>query len=873
MKVGIIGFGRRGETFWRLLRDLPAMQLVAVGDVDPAARQRAEADTGLPVFDSAVQLWPDETPDLAVIATPAAGRAPLIERVAASGVQGILTEKPLALTLSEADWVLTACTSRGVALSVGQHYRFCPELRTLRALVLTGELGRIESLQATGVGSLLDQGWHLLDACRWLVGGPRVVWAAAQGTNDRDLLARLGDRLAPEQGDPHHPGPLWMSAQLALDGDVRIWLETGLLSQKTGAVLGDWHERRIWVQGTNGSAECRPGHYLRVWRGGGAPLNVELEPASLDAATQQMVLEIGGALETGGEVPSPAADARQTLEGLLLCIESLRRQGVAAAPLAAADDPLRDFGVERPLPAADGPSRAAVSVRSSASNAPRYSVLIPLTEDRGHAEECLSGWWRQESFPAANYELLLLNDGTRDELAVRFAPRLRQQDRILRVEGAVRPKLYDLGARAARGEFLVLTESHCVPEPDFLRELERFLRRYDYDGACGRSIPVCHNNFARADAAAFETGYQQFLAEDDWRKVNIHAFALRRECYRRVGGFQPRYELFAEMVLAADLRDAGVRLGYAAGAAVRHHYCMSLRELIEFVDTFIRGELAYRLDHGLPERIGFSHLTLCERPVESEAALRACLRAEWERLRTDAPRGDLSALGEIVTLCRRLSRVGRMGRWRAAARLGLAVLRCWLTQGRPQRLQQEYVRLFYAAAHYAWTRHAETVDLAPGPRPSLQWSIAQFPGEWLIGFHPVEEGEGRMFRWSHPVAGIDLPLSAGEYDITIDCGGIRPWPASLRWSLDGREIPSHAIEYETEVCRLRVRIEPVQRASRRTLGLVCLPWDVSDPRRLGLPVFEITCRRLDDPAAAEDGAQLSESPTLQPETAAPRCAA
>jgi hypothetical protein len=747
-----------------------------------------------------------------------------------------------------------------------------PELRTLRELVRAGELGRIESLQASGVGSLLDQGWHLLDVCRWLLDGRPVVWAAAQGTSDRDLVARLGDRLVPEQEDPHHPGPLWASAQLALEGDVRVWLETGPLSQKTGAVLGDWHERRIRVQGTAGSAECRPGHYLRVWRKGGTPVDLQLDPASLDAATQQMVLDVCSALETGGDVPNPATDARHTLEGLLLCVESLRRQGVAAAPLSAADDPLMDFAVARSSLVPGGVSARPARIRTSPA-APRFSILIPLTEDRGHAEECLTGWWRQESFPAANYELLLLNDGTRDELAAQFAPRLRRQDRVLREAGAVRPNLYDLGARAARGEFLVLTESHCVPEPDFLRELERFFRHYDYDGACGRSIPVCYNNLAHADAAAFESGYRQFLADDDWRKVNIHAFALRRECYERVGGFQPRYELFAEMVLAADLRDAGVRVGYAAGAAVRHHYCMSLRELIEFVDSFIRGECAYRVDHGLPERIGFSHLAVCEQPVESQAALLACLQAEWERLRAGVRRADFSAVGEILPLCWRLLRTGRVGRWRAAAGLWLAVARCWLTQWNLQRLRHEYARLFYAAAYWAWIRSEGEAGIMPLPGPARHWPIAQVPGEWLIGFHPAEQGTGRTFRWSYPTAGMDLPLSAGEYEIAIDCGGIRPWPGSLRWSLDGREIPREAIEYDQEVCRLRVRIEPARRASRRTLGLSCLPWDVSDTRRLGLPVFDITCRRLDSPAATVNAARLPKSQSSEMETSGQRRAA
>lgn len=854
-RVGLIGYGRRGAVLLRLLRGLPRVDVVGVGDFDSAARERAAVETGLPTFDSRTELWPPGAVDVAVVATPVAGRSFLIERVADTRVRAILAEKPLALTLSEADWVVTACQSRGVQFSLGQHFRFCPDLVQLKELIASGALGRIESIQATGVGSLMDQGWHLLDAARWLLGGPRVLWSAAQATSDRDLLARLGERLVPAGGDPNHPGPAWVSAQMALEGDVRFWLETGPLSQRTGAALGDWHERRLRVQGTHGSAECRPGHYLRVWGAAQTTRELDLDPASLDAATVEMLAAVCQSAANGNPVPNSAEDARHTLEGLLLCVESLQRQSVATAPLSVADDPLARLESE-PHPAT---IRLRPPAGATAPDAPRFSVIIPLIEDRGMVDACLQGWLQQEAFPAAGYELLLVNDGTRDEMAARLAPRLRPHDWCLREADVSRSGLYDLGARAARGEFIVLTESHCVPEPDFLRELDRYFRHSDVDGACCRTIPVCHNNLSRADAAAFASGFDQFRRDGDWRKVNVHGFALRREQYERAGGLPARYGLFAEMVLAARLRDDGVRLGYCSGAAVNHHYRATLQEIVDFADDFARGELLYRLDHGSSRDVGFSYMAPDTLLTESTSGLWTCLQSEWRRLCAGAGRGDLSALPDVWSLTARLQRAGFSARVQAALALKYALLRCWLSRWSLARLTRNYERLFYASVKRAWIRHASIglQDVLP-LREERVLSLSEIPSDWLIGFHPAEPGDGRSFRWSSTAAGIDLPLPAGDYQLTINCGGIRPWPASLRWTINGREIPADDVEYTRDCCRLRVRLDERRRAARCTLGWQCLPWDVSDPRRLGLPVYEIECRSIPERevARSQDAASL-----------------
>ena len=844
LRVGLIGCGRRGAALLPPLLAAPGVKVVGVGDADPAAIERVVRDTGLPCFDTNHSTW-TVRPDVIVIATPPQGRVELVQRFAEPGVRAMLVEKPLALSLWEADRMLDACAAAGIQLSVGQHWRFCPALGRLKELVAAGRLGRIETIHATCFGNLLDQGWHLLDAVRWLLGGPRVEWAGAHGTSDVDALISLAELDTPPQADPHHPAPIWTIAELGLQDDVRLRVEAGPLIQKTGADLGDWHERRLRLVGSLGTAECRPGHYLRFDPIDGERENLQFDPSSLEDATRNMVHAVCSAAQGGSDVSSPAADARQTLEGLVLCGCSLRDGRLASAPLAAHNDPWGD------LPRQFSPHARRHPAPISDRRAPRYSVLIPLIEDRGFAHQSLAGWLNQEGFATEGYELLLLDDGTRTESADRLRRELRVGDRVVLAEGVNRSELYDAGTQAARGEFVLLTESHCIPDPDCLRELERCLEARDLDGACLRSIPVCYNSLARADAVAFETGFREFRTDEDWRKVNVHGFAIRRDLYQLVGGLQGRYTGYAEMVLAADLRDAGVRIGYAAGAAVQHHYRVSLAEVVEFVDNFVLGEVQYLHDHGSVERIGFSYLEMCGGRLESMVALDECLRAEWRRLRRGVCRGDFSAVGSAVSLARRRLMAGRLGRAIARVRIWKERAACWFLQRDVDRMTAAYRKLFAAAVHRAHLRALNRIRWDETFSAPLELGIDEWPEDWLFGFHPPEAENGCVFRWSGTVAGIDLPLQAGEYIVTLRTGNVRPWPGSLRWTLSGRPIPDEDVVLDARSCRIRVTVPQRQSTERKTLGLSCRPWDVNDERRLGIPIFGLKIRRGSSLADAE----------------------
>jgi predicted dehydrogenase len=112
--------------------------------------------------------------------------APMAIAAARAG-KHILTEKPIAATMDEADRMIEAAEQAGVLLMVSLNHRFLRHHQRAKALIDSGSIGEIFLCQGaflgfsdikgwrfdpvqTGGGVLIDSGIHRIDLLRWLVG-------------------------------------------------------------------------------------------------------------------------------------------------------------------------------------------------------------------------------------------------------------------------------------------------------------------------------------------------------------------------------------------------------------------------------------------------------------------------------------------------------------------------------------------------------------------------------------------------------------------------------------------------------------------------------------------------------------------------------
>ncbi|MBM2614540.1 Gfo/Idh/MocA family oxidoreductase [Actinoplanes sp. LDG1-06] len=159
--VALIGSGRMGSFHGETLaRRLPGVRLVAVADPAPGAAEaliravggvaaaypggvQAGADPHVDraaAYEDVELVWADPRVDAVVVAAPARFHADLAVAAARAG-KHVFCEKPMALTLEDADRVIDAARAAGVLLRVGFNRRFAPDWAAARRLIDDGQVG------------------------------------------------------------------------------------------------------------------------------------------------------------------------------------------------------------------------------------------------------------------------------------------------------------------------------------------------------------------------------------------------------------------------------------------------------------------------------------------------------------------------------------------------------------------------------------------------------------------------------------------------------------------------------------------------------------------------------------------------------------
>jgi len=192
LHFGLIGAGWIG-TFHAetLAHRLPNARLVAVADPVPGAAERLSAPRS---YLDPMELIADPSVEAVAICSPAATHADLVVAAAQAG-KHVFCEKPMALTLADADRAIAAARDAGVALQVGFNRRFATDFADMHARITEGSIGTPQLLRSLtrdpGISvevAARVKPWtifnetliHDFDTLCWLNPGARVTEVYAQ---------------------------------------------------------------------------------------------------------------------------------------------------------------------------------------------------------------------------------------------------------------------------------------------------------------------------------------------------------------------------------------------------------------------------------------------------------------------------------------------------------------------------------------------------------------------------------------------------------------------------------------------------------------------------------------------------------------------
>lgn len=191
-KVALLGTGFIAKIHLEsYARFVPDAEVVAVYGRTLAHAQALAAEHGIPqAFDDLEALFAGCDAEVVDICLPNYLHYEAC-MAAARHNKHVIVEKPLALTLEQADEMIAACRQRGLLLMYAEELCFAPKYERVRALVERGAVGKVYLLkqaekhsgphsrwfyqkETAGGGVMMDMGCHALAWFRWMTGNAAV---------------------------------------------------------------------------------------------------------------------------------------------------------------------------------------------------------------------------------------------------------------------------------------------------------------------------------------------------------------------------------------------------------------------------------------------------------------------------------------------------------------------------------------------------------------------------------------------------------------------------------------------------------------------------------------------------------------------------
>ncbi len=201
LNVAIVGCGRIAKRHSELLgnNQIRGMRLAAVCDLKAENARIIGEQFDVPHYDDMDRMMQSETVDMVVVLTPTGDHARNVIKLA-SYQKAIIVEKPMALTLDDADAMIDACDVNGCRLFVVKQNRFNVPVVKLREAVEAGRFGKFvlgtvrvrwcrhqhyydqdawRGTWAMDGGVLTNQASHHVDMLQWMLGDVESVFAKA----------------------------------------------------------------------------------------------------------------------------------------------------------------------------------------------------------------------------------------------------------------------------------------------------------------------------------------------------------------------------------------------------------------------------------------------------------------------------------------------------------------------------------------------------------------------------------------------------------------------------------------------------------------------------------------------------------------------
>ncbi|HEY8742552.1 MAG TPA: Gfo/Idh/MocA family oxidoreductase [Chloroflexota bacterium] len=226
-RTAIIACGNIARVHARAWQDVPGrpVEIGAIADLHPDARREFGDFFGVPEgkrYADYREMLDQEHPDFVDVCSWHGQHAEMVIAAAARRPKVIVCQKPMALSLGDADRMLVACERNGVKLVVAYQRPHHATWLKASELIRDGVIGQVIQVSLSD-STLLNTNSHNIQLALFLSGHPRAQWVMGAVERTTDLM---------ERGFPAEDRSL---ALVGLEGGAQILIQGGFQSpHRTG---------------------------------------------------------------------------------------------------------------------------------------------------------------------------------------------------------------------------------------------------------------------------------------------------------------------------------------------------------------------------------------------------------------------------------------------------------------------------------------------------------------------------------------------------------------------------------------------------------------------------------------------------------------
>ena len=157
-RVGVVGINLYGKIYGRAFARRTDVKLVGFAHAAGDFEQDIPPETNAPIYENLEQMLDAQQLDVLCVCSATAQHAEHALMALSSSIH-VLCERPIAMTIDEAQQMAEASHLNDATLMVGHVLRFWPEYVEARNLIHSGELGAVRSITTSRVSGTLNPDW------------------------------------------------------------------------------------------------------------------------------------------------------------------------------------------------------------------------------------------------------------------------------------------------------------------------------------------------------------------------------------------------------------------------------------------------------------------------------------------------------------------------------------------------------------------------------------------------------------------------------------------------------------------------------------------------------------------------------------------